>query len=62
MDSQFRGFGELRGRELRPPKDHPRLPNTSHYKVLLYPPPFGRNSNVMLLLDNSTPSYLGGGG
>ena len=27
-------------------KAHPRLPNTSQNKVLLYLPTFGRNSNV----------------
>ena len=48
-DPQFGGFGLLgvvTGRELRQLKAHPRLPNTSQYKVLLYLLPFGRNSNV----------------
>ena len=37
---------ELGGRKLRQSKAHPRLRNTSPHKVLLYLPPFGRNSNV----------------
>ena len=37
----------LAGWDFHQSKAHPRwLPNTCHYKVLLYLPPFGRNSNV----------------
>ena len=36
---------------------YPRLPNNSHYKVLLYLPPFGRDSNVNLWRPNSTRPF-----
>ena len=39
--------------------DHSRLPNTSQYKVLLYLPPFGRNSNVKLCLLPIRPPFGG---
>ena len=38
----------LAGWDLNQPKAHQGLPNTSEYKVLLYLPSFGLNSNVML--------------
>ena len=57
---QFRGIrGALSGWRLCQSKAHPRLPNSSQYKVLLYLPPFGRNSNVKLRSPNSTPRSRG---
>ena len=40
--------GELAPWDLHQSKAHPRFPNTSKYKVLLYLPPYGRNSDVKL--------------
>ena len=61
-------MGELWYRELRQSKAHPRLPNASNYKVLLYLPPFCRISNIKcwpspLDVENCTyrnigPTYL----
>ena len=42
----WRFRGELGDRELRQPKARSRLPNTYQYQVVLYLPPFSRNSNV----------------
>ena len=42
------------GWELSQSKAHPRLPNTSQYKVVFNLPPFGRNWNVKLWSPNST--------
>ena len=44
----------LGGWNLYQSKAHPRLPSTSHYKVLLYLTPFGRNSYVKLWPPNGT--------
>ena len=40
-------------------KAHPRLPNISQCKVLLYLPPFGWNFNVKLWPTNSTHRFEG---
>ena len=44
----FGGVGVLGDRDLYQSKAHPRLPNTSQYKVLLYLLQFGRNYIVKL--------------
>ena len=46
----------LAGWDLHQSKSHPRLPNTSQYKGLLYLPPFCRNSNVKLLIRPLPPN------
>ena len=51
-------LGLFGGRDLYQSKSHPRLHNASQYKVLLCLLPFGRHSNVKLLLSKSDP-HLG---
>ena len=38
------------------------IPNTFQYKLVLYLPPFGRNSNVKFWSPNSNPARFGGYG
>ena len=45
---EISNFGGLAGCGLYQPRAHPRFPNTSQYKILLYLQPYGRNSNVTL--------------
>ena len=52
--------GKLGGRELRQLKVHPRCPNTSQHKVLLYLLPFGCNFNVKFWLPPQFDSQFEG--
>ena len=49
---------ELEGLKVSQAKAHPRFPSSSQYKVLLYLPQFGWNSNVKF----RPPPLVGGGG
>ena len=60
LNSPILEVGEVLGRwDLYQSKAHPRLPNTSHYKILLYLPPFGGNSNVKLWSQFAASPVLG---
>ena len=49
--------GGVGGSDFRQSKANPRIPNIFHYKVLLYLPPYRRNSTVKLRLPLFDPRF-----